>query len=412
MAGLWALLTVIGTWRHASKWTTDMRFLPDLPAPIEGVFSHAIDNMLHMMALPGWILVAKTLGRESIHLTSPALMANGVAVAMWITLFWITLRLRRVVHSFFNARRAGVDGAAPHSFSIARRRFLFDAPLTLAGAGAFGVAARSTLIDPWGLAVRRYRVAIRGLPASFEGMRIAHVSDLHCGPRVARAFLDEAIERAIAIKPDVYLLTGDYVSHGPDQIPHAAELVSRLVNDSAARFGVVGVLGNHDWYAGGRRVRDALRSVGAHMVDNDRIFLDGAAGRVTLSESGAPGAESLCIAGLGDLYEDIQDPAAALASVDASTPRLVLAHHPDTAELPQLTQRIDLMLSGHTHGGQVRLPFIGAPIVSSSYGQKYVGGLVQGPLFPVVVSRGVGMSILPVRLGVAPELVEIELRRA
>jgi predicted MPP superfamily phosphohydrolase len=102
--------------------------------------------------------------------------------------------------------------------------------------------------------------------------------------------------------------------------------------------------------------------------------------------------------------------------VRPETPRLVIAHEPDTAEIGPLRDadapRIDLMLSGHTHGGQVRLPLVGAPIVPSRYGQKYAGGLVEGPRFPVLVSRGIGMSILPIRFAVAPEIVEVTLTRA
>ena len=100
--------------------------------------------------------------------------------------------------------------------------------------------------------------------------------------------------------------------------------------------------------------------------------------------------------------------------------RIVLAHTPDTAEIPELTgggrslraRRIDLMVSGHTHGGQVRVPLLGAPVTLSRYGQKYARGLVQGPICPVVISAGIGMSVFPVRFGVPPEVVEITLTRA
>jgi predicted MPP superfamily phosphohydrolase len=93
-------------------------------------------------------------------------------------------------------------------------------------------------------------------------------------------------------------------------------------------------------------------------------------------------------------------------------PRLLLAHEPDTAELPQLNHRVDLMLAGHTHGGQVKLPLLGTPVVPSAFGSKYAGGLVQGPAYPVLVSRGIGTSIVPVRWGVPPEVVVITLTRA
>ena len=94
-------------------------------------------------------------------------------------------------------------------------------------------------------------------------------------------------------------------------------------------------------------------------------------------------------------------------------PRILLSHNPDVAEEKDLLNyapRIDLMLSGHTHGGQISLPFVGAPITPSRYGQKYAAGLVKSPLCPVYVSRGLGTTIIPMRLGVRPELAVIELQ--
>src|SRR6185436_5967083 len=113
---------------------------------------------------------------------------------------------------------------------------------------------------------------------------------------------------------------------------------------------------------------------------------------------------TLCIGGLGDLLTDFVSMNLALEGVDPAIPRVVLAHNPDTAESRQCVgipglppHRVDLMLSGHTHGGQVKLPLIGSPAIPSRFGQKYAGGLVQGPSFPVIVSRGIGMSLFPVR---------------
>jgi uncharacterized protein len=118
---------------------------------------------------------------------------------------------------------------------------------------------------------------------------------------------------------------------------------------------------------------------------------------------------------VGDLYMDTQRYDAALGGVPADMPRLLLSHNPDVAEDPALAvygYRIDLMLSGHTHGGQIYIPGIGSPIVPSQFGQKYARGLVQGPVCPVFISRGLGHTVLPVRIGVRPEMAVIELTRA
>src|SRR5262249_36107043 len=93
----------------------------------------------------------------------------------------------------------------------------------------------------------------------------------------------------------------------------------------------------------------------------------------------------------------------------------LLSHNPDVAEEPGLVRggrRVDLMLSGHTHGGQIRLPFLGTPVVPSRYGQKYAQGLIAGPVCPVFVSRGIGVALLPLRLGVTPEIAVLEFRVA
>jgi predicted MPP superfamily phosphohydrolase len=174
--------------------------------------------------------------------------------------------------------------------------------------------------------------------------------------------------------------------------------------------GVVGVLGNHDWYGDGVAMQAALDRVGVRMLRNQRLWLDG---QRRLSTSPLP--DAMVIAGLADLSEDRVDVRAALGGLKDAVPRIVLAHQPDTAEMPELAgpdgPRVDLMLSGHTHGGQVRIPFLGTPGIPSNYGQKYAGGLIAGPRFPVLVSRGVGMSVLPVRVGVPPEIGLITLRR-
>ena len=122
----------------------------------------------------------------------------------------------------------------------------------------------------------------------------------------------------------------------------------------------------------------------------------------------------LCVAGVGDLWEGNPDYAAALNGVPAGHPRLLLSHNPDAAESrrpPAAGQyRVDLMLSGHTHGGQIRLPGLGTPMIPILYGQKYASGLVEGPACTVYVSRGIGTTVMPLRLGVRPEIAVIELK--
>jgi predicted MPP superfamily phosphohydrolase len=169
-------------------------------------------------------------------------------------------------------------------------------------------------------------------------------------------------------------------------------------------LGVVAVLGNHDHWEGVDACRAAFDSIKIALIDNGRLFLS----RRGLSSE--PSRDALCIAGVGDLWDDRVDLPAALKDAPADMPRILLSHNPDVAELGELAfNRVDLMLSGHTHGGQVALPVVGALRVPSRFGQRYAGGLCPGPACPVIVSRGVGMTILPVRFGVPPEIGLITL---
>ena len=290
-------------------------------------------------------------------------------------------------------------------------RYLRPAPRWLR-AGAIGVLAAvgvavgySVLVEPQLLRVRSYEIAIRDLPESLDGLRVVHVSDTHHGPFVSSGQVKEVVAAANAQNPDLVVLTGDYVHRTPRSVAPGVALLSGL----KARHGVVAVLGNHDHWEGAAEVRRALGAASIKDISGARAFLS-AESRISESAS----SSSVCLAGLGDLWENPTDSAgiaAIFSGLDPFIPRIVLAHNPDSAEESAPGCRIDLMFSGHTHGGQVRLPFLGTPVVPSDHGAKYAGGLCHGPQFPVVVSRGIGMAILPVRFGVPPEIGIIRLVR-
>ena len=304
------------------------------------------------------------------------------------------------------SRRSNEAGAHNH----ARRRFLTRAVSVGAALGTTAVTAKAAAIDPLSLRTAARTIPIRNLPRELGALRIAHLTDLHVGARVPAELLERAVRRAVELRPDLIVLTGDIVHGHPAQIPYARRLLAPLVTPGASRYGAVAVMGNHDHYAGAALVRHALESIGIRTIDNDRLFLTTRGLSATAAD-----APALCIAGLGDLWMDRTNPTAAFRDVPESAPRLLITHQPDTAELESLTRhgapRIDLMLCGHTHGGQVRLPFLGTPFIPSRHGAKYAGGLVQGPAFPVLVSRGVGMSLLPLRFNVPPEVGAVTLVR-
>lgn len=408
LVALWAGLTVASAWLHSQVWghETPME-RTNLPLLIAS-------NIAHLATTPGWIAMYTLSGKWNSNHFLFLLAGDGIGWAIWAGLVVILAGSRGALLRWWARARTGNPEA--RATDVGRRHFLVDAPVAAAGAAGLGLSIRAACLDAWDLKVCSYALAIRDLPRGLEGLKIVQFSDPHLGPRIPASFVREAVALSLSRKPDLILLTGDYIHNGVTFIDPVASILTPLVQSGAP---VAGVLGNHDWYGDGRKMSAALTRIGVKMIDNGRVFLD--AGTRKFTGEGAYG-KSLCIGGLGDLLTDFVSMNLALEGVDPAIPRIVLAHNPDTAESRQCVgipgpppvppHRIDLMLSGHTHGGQVRLPLIGSPAIPSRFGQKYAGGLVQGPAFPVVVSRGIGMSLFPVRFNVPPEVVEITLTRA
>ncbi len=273
-----------------------------------------------------------------------------------------------------------------------RRKFVKIAAGTVLGVGATGVTY-PFLEAKWCRALQK-TVSIPNLPAPFVGTKVAFLSDIHHGRFVPRTYIRHAISLANAFKPDVVVLGGDYVTGHPNYIaPGIAEL-----GKLQAKMGRFGVLGNHDFWEGMAESKAALASAKVTEVTNNGVWLERSGTR-------------LRIAGVGDLWTDYQDLAAALGDATERDAVILLSHNPDFAEVFD-DKRVSLMLSGHTHGGQVVVPGYGAPLVPSAYGQKYLHGLVQGPSCPVFVTRGVGTVSPPVRFGCRPEVALLTLTNA
>ncbi|MFM9959253.1 MAG: metallophosphoesterase [Phycisphaerales bacterium] len=352
-------------------------------------------NTLDLAAAPGW-LAMRAAGVGAGDLKALA-VAHGISWAVWLALVWLAFRVTR-------GSRTRHEPEAD-STAVSRRTFLARGVGAM-GAGVVGVpGAMATATEPWGLRLTRQRVAIADLPHGLDGLRIGFLADTHLGRFVPSSHIARAIEMLGELKPDVFILGGDYVKDDPRFLAPAARMFRPIVDSGRP---VLAVLGNHDYYAGAPGCLDALRAVGVTTLVNQRVYITD--DRALAMSS--PGGPCLCIAGVDDLLEGVPDFGAALDGVAEETARIVVSHNPDLAESRDaLSRRIDLMLSGHTHGGQVRLPLIGAPIVPSRYGQKYAQGLVRGPGFPVLVTTGVGMSLAPLRWGVPAEVVELTLVR-
>jgi uncharacterized protein len=238
--------------------------------------------------------------------------------------------------------------------------------------------------------VRRQTVTLPNLPKPFEETTVAFLSDVHHGLFVPRSYVRSIVEMTNALKPDLVLLGGDY-SYGFPYVTPVLEDLSKL----KARIGRFAVLGNHDHWDGYKENIEGLEAGGIPLLRNAGVWVE-------------KGLARLRIGGVGDLWCDKQDVARALGDTTDRDASIVLSHNPDVAETLQ-DPRVGLMLSGHTHGGQVVVPFYGAPKVPSFYGQKYLQGLVRGPACNVFISRGVGTISPPVRLFCRPEIVLLTL---
>ena len=283
---------------------------------------------------------------------------------------------------------------------VTRRRFLGLAGTSAGLAIPGGAGAYSILIAPQRVRVESYQFPIRDLPASLYGLRIVHLSDLHYGPFVTRRYLEYAVALVSDLAPDLVILTGDYSHKSPEAIEPGIEVLQSL----RARLGIVAVLGNHDYWEGADATAAALERIHIPVLTNAHRYLTSSGLHAEHSAG-----QSLCIAGVDDLWEGQPSLSQALDRVPDDIPRIVLSHNPDVAEHVTEGIRVDLLCAGHTHGGQVRLPVLGTPVIPSAFGKKYAGGLCAGPHCPVLVSRGIGMAMLPIRFGVPPEVGVIEL---
>ena len=237
-------------------------------------------------------------------------------------------------------------------------------------------------VEPTWLEVNYHRLTLPGWPATLDGLRVAHLTDFHCGHHMPLRYLEETLARTLAEEPDLIALTGDYIHKGYRYVPTVARLLGRL----QAPLGVFAVLGNHDYAVrnalGWRRyprlhqaVTEALSQVGICVLRNRTV---------TIHHRNT----QLHIAGLEDLWSGVVDPQATFAQTCPATPRLVLAHNPRTAEL-LYPHRCDLILSGHTHGGQINWPGLGRFMLPRR-ARRYAAGLFQLPHGHLYVNKGIG----------------------
>jgi predicted MPP superfamily phosphohydrolase len=259
--------------------------------------------------------------------------------------------------------------------------------LVLAGLG-FWV----TLIEPNRLIVHPERIQIDNWPPELVGLRIAVISDVHTGaPFMNDQKLKDIVVRTNALNPDLIVLLGDYMSpnswHSHRVEP---EVTAAGLKKLKAPLGVYSVLGNHDWWYNGARVRRAFEQNGMRVLEDE-------AAEISWHD------KSFWLVGLADLWTRPQHINETIAKVPAGSTIIALTHNPDI--FPRLPPSVPLLLAGHTHGGQVNFPLFGTPIVPSRFGARYTAGHLFENGHHLFVTTGIGTSILPVRFRVTPEIV-------
>jgi predicted MPP superfamily phosphohydrolase len=279
---------------------------------------------------------------------------------------------------------------------MTRRQFIRKASKSAGAALGAYVVGRGTYCAGWEryhLRITEWTVPLPMLPPELDGLRIAHLSDIHIGPALREGYLEHALRRLNELRADAIVMTGDLLSVAPDCLPEHLALFSEV----AAPRGTYAVLGNHDFfYERSGPVSEFLRKAGWRVLRNDSTPLPGTGGTVS-------------VIGVDDPVTHHDDLGKALAGVPERAVRLLLAHTPDLIE-PAASAGVDLMLAGHTHGGQVVLPSIGPPVVPSKYGAKYAWGLFDRDGTRMVVTRGIGMIHPYVRFRCRPEIVSLTLR--
>lgn len=244
----------------------------------------------------------------------------------------------------------------------------------------------SVFIEPNMLAVNHLNLKSKDL----KGLKIIFVGDFHV-KKNQRKNLIRIVNKINEQNPDLILIAGDFVNGHNEKDSMPIEEISKELSKLKSKYGIYSVLGNHDWWQNGEKIKFFLEKNGILVLEDENSTIK-------------IGNKKLCIIGVEDITTrkiEIEK-----AFKNASSPSIFLTHSPDT--FPLITnKKPDLVLAGHTHGGQVTIPFIGALVVPSDYGRRYAQGLIEENNKTMFVTKGIGTSILPIRFNCIPEIVVI-----
>ncbi len=241
-------------------------------------------------------------------------------------------------------------------------------------------------IEPNFLKVKKYQIKNPHL----SGLKVVFASDFHVSPK-QKDFLRKTVYKINQQNPDIVFLGGDFVKGHRKSSSLPPEQIADELGNIRSKYGVFAVLGNHDWWYNGEEVEAALRNNGISVLNNKNIQIN------------TPDF-NFFVAGIDDYTTGKSNLSEALK--DVKQPLILLSHNPDI--FPSVPQGVGLTLAAHTHGGQITLPFYGAVFTSSKYGRRYAYGLIEEDDHQMIVTKGIGTSILPLRFFCSPEIVVIE----
>ena len=268
-------------------------------------------------------------------------------------------------------------------------RGLIAAPLVAVSA----TAGYARLIEPYNYLISETDIFIRDLPQAFEGFRITQLTDIHHSRILGIDEIRRVVNLAQQTRPDMFVLTGDYSTSYRRYIEPCAEALSTL----SAPEGVWAVLGNHDHYTDPELTTRSLQRQHIAVLNNVNTTL-------------RRGTDAIQLSGIDDWTWNATDWARAFSGLKTNTPTILLSHQPAVLDFEQ-AKDVSLILSGHTHGGQLNFPLLGPPARLFTKDIRYARGLFRRGETQLYVSTGTGVIGLPLRLGVRPEIAVLRLRR-
>ncbi len=345
------------------------------------------------LLLAAWLLGALSVGWMN---SEGRIWGHGFG-SRWLS-FWAGIWIMGSVGAasiLFATSRWRKAPAARHGAGTSRREFLRDAARTTAALVPFGVAGYGTLLVRSNFGLRETDFRVPNLPPDLEGLRVALLSDIHFGPYLSIPELERVVAMANETKPHLTLVTGDLITHVSDPLETCLEKLARL----RAEAGVFGCLGNHEVYAKCQNFTEQRgRSLGIDFLRQRRQVIQFGQARLNL---------------VGVDYQRFHRPylVGARRLVEPGVVNLLMSHNPDVFPVAA-DLGYDLVVGGHTHGGQVTVEIVEQTLNVGRFFTPFVAGLYRRGASSLYVSRGIGTINLPMRLGARPEVSLLRLRRA